>query len=112
MLSVSLIEPIWTLFSVVLPDHHPVDPADPLGCHRHRIPDGVMFDHNTAVLVHRSSEERIATLGLFESRHPAAEWIPVTTLAARADWSPAGRSRSRGTPVRIENRQAVTARCI
>ena len=60
---VSLIEPIWAQFSVLLPEHPDVDPSHPLGCHRRRIPDRVVFDHVAAALVHGSGYERIATPG-------------------------------------------------
>lgn len=62
-LSVSLLEPIWAQFSVLLPVHPPVDPTHPLGCHRRRIPDRVVFEHVVAALVHGSGYERIATPG-------------------------------------------------
>ena len=63
VLSVSLLEPIWAQFSVLLPDHPVTDPAHPLGCHRHRIPDRVVFEHVVAALVHGSGYERIASPG-------------------------------------------------
>jgi hypothetical protein len=47
----------------LLPDHPAVAPAHPLGCHRKRIPDRVVFDHVVAALVHGSGYERIATPG-------------------------------------------------
>lgn len=62
-LPVSLIEPIWAQFSALLPDHPKVDPAHPLGCHRRRIPDRVVFDHVVAALVHGSGYERVASPG-------------------------------------------------
>lgn len=55
-----LVEPIWGEFAAVLPSpeaHHP------LGCHRHRIPDRVVFDHVTAALVHGTGYARIASPG-------------------------------------------------
>jgi transposase len=62
-LSVSLLEPIWAQFSVLVPDHPHVSPTHPLGCHRHRIPDRVVFEHVIAALVHGSGYERIASPG-------------------------------------------------
>lgn len=62
-LPVSLMEPIWAQFSALLPDHPAVDPAHPLGCHRRRVPDRVVFEHVIAALVHGSGYERIATPG-------------------------------------------------
>ena len=63
VLPVCLLEPIWAQFVVLLPDHPAVAPAHPLGCHRKRIPDRVVFDHVVAALVHGSGYERIATPG-------------------------------------------------
>ncbi len=37
----SIIEPIWDQFAVLMPCHTVVHP---LGCHRPRIPDWVIFD--------------------------------------------------------------------
>lgn len=62
-LPVSLIEPLWAQFSALLPDHPNVDPTHPLGCHRRRIPDQVVFGHVMAALIHGSGYERIATPG-------------------------------------------------
>ncbi len=60
-LPVSLMEPIWAQFAALLPDHPPVDPTHPLGCHRPRVADRVVFDHVVAALVHGSGYERIAS---------------------------------------------------
>lgn len=60
---VSLLEPVWAQFSVLLPEHPVVDPAHPLGRHRRRIPDRIVFEHVVAALVHGSGYERIATPG-------------------------------------------------
>jgi transposase len=54
------LEPIWHQFSALLPDHPVVSPSHPLGCHRRRIPDRVVFEHVVAALVHGSGYERIA----------------------------------------------------
>jgi transposase len=47
----------------LLPAHPPVAPSHPLGCHRRRIPDRVVFEHVVAALVHGSGYERIASPG-------------------------------------------------
>jgi len=60
---VSLLEPVWEQFAVLLPDHPVVDPRHPLGGHRRRVPDRVVVDHVVAALVHGSGYERIATPG-------------------------------------------------
>ena len=59
----SLLEPIWAQFAILLPDHPPVVPTDPLGRHRRRIADRVVFEHVVAALVHGSRSERIASPG-------------------------------------------------
>lgn len=56
-------EPVWAQFAVLLPDHPDVDPTHPLGCHRRRVPDRIVFEHVVAALVHGSGYERIATPG-------------------------------------------------
>jgi transposase len=62
-LPVSLLDPLWAQFAALLPDHPLVDPTHPLGCHRRRIPDRVVFEHVVAALVHGSGYERIASPG-------------------------------------------------
>lgn len=63
LMPVCLMEPVWEAFAALLPDHPDVVPTHPLGCHRPRIPDRVVFDHVVAALVHGSGYERIATPG-------------------------------------------------
>jgi hypothetical protein len=60
---VCLFGPIWEQFSVLLPARPSVVPTHPLGCHRRRIPDRVVFEHVVAALVHGSGYERIASPG-------------------------------------------------
>lgn len=62
-LPVSLLEPLWAQFAALLPDHPDVDPTHPLGCHRRRIADRVVFEHVVAALIHGSGYERIASPG-------------------------------------------------
>jgi transposase len=57
----SVIEPIWVQFAALLPEKPEFDPAHPLGCHRRRIGDRVVFEHVIDALVHGSGYERIAT---------------------------------------------------
>lgn len=59
----SLLEPVWNQFAALLPERPDFDPGHPLGCHRRRIPDRVVFDHVVAALVYGSGYERIATPG-------------------------------------------------
>jgi transposase len=58
-----LLEPIWNQFSVLLPQQPIFHPNHPLGCHRRRIPDRVVFDHIVAALVHSSGYERLTSPG-------------------------------------------------
>jgi transposase len=62
-LPVSLIEPLWAQFAALLPVFPAVDPTHPLGCHRRRIPDRIVFEHVSAALVLGAGYERIATPG-------------------------------------------------
>lgn len=76
VLPVSLVDPIWDQFCVLLPAYPEVDPAHPLGCHRRRIPDRIVFDHVVAALVHGSGYERIASSGCSDRtiRRRLHEW--------------------------------------
>ncbi|CAA9427950.1 MAG: hypothetical protein AVDCRST_MAG80-365 [uncultured Rubrobacteraceae bacterium] len=69
-----LIEPIWEQFSALLPERQ-VD--HPLGCHRPRIPDRVVFGKLVEVLVFGCAYRRIAEEGCsattLRDRHD--EWI-------------------------------------
>ena len=59
-----LLESIWVEFRVLLgAERPPFDPGHPLGCHRRRVPDRVVFEHVVAALVHGSGYERIASAG-------------------------------------------------
>ncbi len=62
-LPVSLLEPLWAQFAALLPAHPEIDPTHPLGCHRRRVPDQIVFVHVVAALVHGSGYERIASPG-------------------------------------------------
>lgn len=73
---VSLMEPIWQQFAALLPERPAVAPGHPLGCHRPRVPDRVVFDHVVAALVHGSGYERIADPGCSDRtiRRRVREW--------------------------------------
>jgi hypothetical protein len=59
-----LLEPIWSEFCALIGgERPPFDPGHPLGCHRRRVPDQVVFEHVVAALVHGSGYERIASPG-------------------------------------------------
>lgn len=76
VLPVSLIEPVWEQFSVLLPEHPAVSPTHPLRCHRRRVPDRTVFDHVLAALVHGSGYERISAPGCSDRtiRRRIQEW--------------------------------------
>ncbi|HZO31384.1 MAG TPA: IS5 family transposase [Chloroflexota bacterium] len=91
-LPVCLLEPLWVQFSALLPAHPVVSPTHPLGCHRRRIADRVVFEHVIAALVHGSGYERIASPGCSDAtiRRRLKEWAAaglgeqVHALALRA----------------------------
>jgi hypothetical protein len=62
-LPVCLLEPLWVQFSALLPDVPVVAASHPLGCHRRRVPDRLVFEHVIAALVHGSGYERVASPG-------------------------------------------------
>ena len=66
-----LIEPIWQQFSALLPER---EVFHPLGCHRRRIPDRVIFEKLIEVLVFGCAYHRIAD-----------EFCSATTLRNRRD---------------------------
>ena len=74
----SLLEPIWVEFSAAVgTDERPeFDPSHPLGCHRRRIGDRVVFEHLLDALVHGSGYERIATTACSDRtiRRRLTEW--------------------------------------
>ncbi|HXI15678.1 MAG TPA: IS5/IS1182 family transposase, partial [Chloroflexota bacterium] len=57
---VCIVRPLWEQFTALLPEFATVSPSHPLGCHRARVPDRVVFEHVVAALVHGSGDERIA----------------------------------------------------
>jgi transposase len=89
---VCLLEPLWEQFAVLLPERPSVAPTHPLGCHRPRVSDRVVFEHVIAALVHGSGYERIASPGCSDAtiRRRLQEWAAVGlseqvhTLALRA----------------------------
>jgi hypothetical protein len=92
VLPVCLFEPLWVQFSALLPERPRVSPTHPLGCHRQRIDDRVVFEHVIAALVHGSGYERIASRGCSDGtiRRRLKEWAAaglseqVHTLALQA----------------------------
>jgi transposase len=92
VLPVCLLEPLWDQFSALLPERPLVSPTHPLGCHKPRISDRVVFEHVIAALVHGSGYERIASPGCSDAtiRRRLKEWAAaglseqVHALALRA----------------------------
>ncbi len=80
---VCLFVPVWEQFAVLLPTRDLVSPTHPLGCHRPRVPDRVVFTHVVEALVHGSGYERIASPGCSDRtiRRRVREWVE-TGLAA------------------------------
>lgn len=87
-----LLEPVWVEVAALLPDRPAFHPDHPLGCHRRRIPDRVVFEHVVAALVHGSGYERLAGPGCSDRtiRRHLAQWAAsgiaerVHALALRA----------------------------
>jgi hypothetical protein len=55
-----LITPLWDQFCALLPDRGPYHPDHPLGCHRPRVTDRVVFDKLVQVLVFGCGYRKIA----------------------------------------------------
>ena len=73
----SIIEPLWEQFQALIP---PVSDQHPLGCHRPRIPDRVVFDKLIQVLVLGAAYAKIADSS-----------CSATTIRTRRDeWIAAG----------------------
>jgi transposase len=73
----SVLEPLWVQFHALLPTH---PDTHPLGCHRRRIPDRVVFDKLIQILVFGCGYRRIADAT-----------CSATTLRRRRDeWAAAG----------------------
>lgn len=74
-----LIEPIWQQFSALLPEHRT---DHPLGCHRSRIPERVVFEKLVQILVFGCAYERIADASCSEStlRRRRDEWIELGVM--------------------------------
>jgi transposase len=72
-------EPIWEQFSVLLPEHKT---DHPLGCHRSRIPDRVVFEKLVQVLVFGCAYWRIADEECSAStlRRRRDEWIEAGAM--------------------------------
>jgi transposase len=78
-----LLEPLWDQFSALLPDRPVYDPAHPLGCHRPRISDRIIFEKLIQVLRFGCSYESIAdcTCGATTIRERRDEWVRAGVFA-------------------------------
>ncbi|HTQ89172.1 MAG TPA: IS5 family transposase [Streptosporangiaceae bacterium] len=78
-----LLEPLWDQFAALLPDRPVYDPAHPLGCHRPRIGDRIIFEKLVQVLRFGCSYTSIAdcTCGATTIRDRRNEWIKAGIFA-------------------------------
>lgn len=76
----SVIDPLWDQFAALIPEH--ID-THPLGCHRPRIPDRVVFDKLIQVLVLGAAYAKIAdsTCSATTLRGRRDEWINAGIFA-------------------------------
>lgn len=74
-----LIDPIWDQFAALLPERMV---QHPLGCHRSRVPDRVVFDKLVQVLVFGAAYGRIAEAGCSATtiRRRRDEWIGLGVM--------------------------------
>lgn len=72
-----LTTPLWDQFAALIPVRPVVDPTHPLGCHRRRVPDRIVFDKLIQVLRFGCSYEAIAdtTCSASTIRNRRDEWI-------------------------------------
>jgi transposase len=78
-----LLEPLWEQFSALLPARPVYHPAHPLGCHRPRISDRIVFDKLVQVLRFGCSYEAVADRGCGATtiRQRRDEWIRAGIFA-------------------------------
>ena len=78
-----LLEPLWDQFAAMLPDRAVYDPSHPLGCHKPRIGDRIIFEKLIQVLRFGRSYASIAdcTCGATTIRDRRSEWIKAGIFA-------------------------------
>jgi transposase len=78
-----LLEPLWDQFAALLPVRPVYDPAHPLGCHRPRVSDRVIFEKLLQVLRFGCSYQAIAdcSCGATTIRERRNEWIRLGIFA-------------------------------
>jgi len=77
----SVIDSLWSQFAALLPER---EVTHPLGCHRPRIPDRVVFDKLVQVLVLGAAYDKIAdsTCSSTSIRNRRDEWIDAAVFEA------------------------------
>lgn len=90
-----LIDPIWDQFAALLPAR---DGRHPLGCHRPRIPDRIVFEKLVQVLVLGCAYARIAdaTCSATTLRRRRDEWIAAGVMESLYEVTLAGYDRMIG----------------
>ena len=83
MLPSWLTDPLWDQFRALLPAGPAVDPSHPLGCHRPRIGDRIVFDKLLQLLRFGCSYQAIAdtTCSATTVRNRRDEWIRLGLFA-------------------------------
>ncbi|MFF3878022.1 IS5 family transposase [Streptomyces sp. NPDC001978] len=78
-----LTEPLWDQFAALLPQRPVYDPTHPLGCHRTRISDRIIFDKLLQLLRFGCSYEALAdtTCSATTIRNRRDEWIRLGVFA-------------------------------
>ncbi len=83
MLPSWLTEPLWGQFAALLPERSEYRPGHPLGCHRPRISDRIVFDKMLQLLRFGCSYQAIAdtTCSATVIRNRRDEWIRLGVFA-------------------------------
>lgn len=89
----SIIEPLWNQVSALLPAH---EATHPLGCHRPRIPDRVVFDKLVQVLVFGCASHRIADATCSATTLRRDAWIAAGVMDTLLDLALAAYDRMIG----------------
>ena len=90
-----IMEPIWEQFRALLPERN-VD--HPLGCHRRRIPDTVVFEKLLQILVFGCAYWRIAeeSCSATTLRRRRDEWIEAAVMDKLEQMAPQAYDRTIG----------------
>ena len=78
-----LSDPLWDQFAALLPARPAIDPTHPLGCHRPRVADRIVFDKLLQVLRFGWSYEGMAdtTCSATTIRNRRDEWLRLGVFA-------------------------------